>query len=198
VEIAGIPLQSAIFADNVNVCAMMCSQNPTCTTFTYSVNRYCNLNYMPFESLYGSTGISNVAYASCLVKTPKSSASLPSPENTVCFSGQFVAGQVIAATTAITDHQACILQCKQIAGCTYSIFWASGKDSISPPFCEFRFSAFKPYSGGESPSDTRRDPLVSGICFRVEPAPAVIGECITGASHAVSSAGSPPQLPHPR
>jgi hypothetical protein len=51
---------------------------------------------------------------------------LPSPQNAMCYSGQNVAGNLIANTESVSDSVACANLCITVPGCSYSVFRAGG------------------------------------------------------------------------
>ena len=79
---------------------------------------------------------------------------LPSPANTMCYSGQDVAGAILTTSVAITTSSSCAALCVSTVGCSFSVFRAGGLAGYGPPLCQIKSSAFT--GGAQSGYLTRR------------------------------------------
>lgn len=168
VDVAGIPISTVTPSSSPDDCARKCLTTSGCTMFSITRGQWCNLKTLPFESLYGSTRRDDTVMSTCLVKA--SGGTLPSPQNAMCYSGQNVAGNLIANTESVSDSVACANLCITVPGCSYSVFKTGGLTGNGPPVCQLKSNAF---TGSEPQTVTQRDPSVTGICFRAIPAPQV-------------------------
>ncbi|KAG1679426.1 hypothetical protein FOA52_007718 [Chlamydomonas sp. UWO 241] len=169
VSLSGVPIATPFIAKNPDECARKCTEAVGCTMFTLTRSMWCNMKSLPFDSLYGTTKREAGTMTSCIFKVR--GGTLPSPANAMCYQGQDIAGNTIANTLSVTDSLACATLCQSVPGCAFTVFRATGFDGVSAPVCSLKNAAF---AGGEDPAITRRDPLVTGLCLRAYPAPAII------------------------